>query len=411
MEMHVRELDELLSSQSVVDDAFVDTSVENDISDLSTRIEYLLRLVSGRKVLHIGCCDHIELIEKKIASRTWLHGLFLEKAFECWGIDINAEGVEYVKSLGIKNVYCCDVTKTIPHSVLENQFDVVVLGEMVEHLDAPVDFLNALRRNLSGSYELVVTVPNAFFLENFINVLGRFERINSDHRAWYTTYTISKILSQAGYYVTDVRHVFRGEPSGYMGFDETAEELYRGHPEYRDVIVVRSAVIKKGLIGVSKIKSVDSESKLLAAREAYFKIKKKIQESVKSECAVIAADRDKAYAEKTEAWKAYDAVAAERDEVWKKVEAAYGEVEEAKQACAVIAADRDKAYAEKAEAWEAHDAVAAERDERERAIKLLKMELRLSRDLNDSLGAELDEIRSSLIWKMILPAFNFFHKR
>ena len=182
----------------VKDDIFVQTSLAIDAERQDTRIDYLLKKVRGRRVLHVGCCDHVDLIDKKIAAGDWLHALLLKYAVMCWGIDINREAVEHVRGLGYKNIFCCDIEQGIPDDVRETRFDVVILGEMVEHLDSPVAFLRALRKCFNYEHELIVTVPNAYFLENFENAINHFERVNSDHRVLYTPYTIAKVLSLAG---------------------------------------------------------------------------------------------------------------------------------------------------------------------------------------------------------------------
>jgi len=225
----------------VRDDIFVQTSLPVDAERQDTRIDYLLKMVRGRRVLHIGCCDHIDLIDRKIASGDWLHELLLKNAEVCWGVDINRNAVDHVLDLGYKNIYCCDIEQDVPDALREARFDVMILGEMVEHLDSPVSFLRALHRCFDYEYELIATVPNAYFLENFENAINHFERVNSDHRVLYTPYTIAKVLSLAGYRVDDVVYLYRGIPSGYWQRDERLKTLYGKCPELRDVIAARAS--------------------------------------------------------------------------------------------------------------------------------------------------------------------------
>ncbi|MDR2409324.1 MAG: hypothetical protein LBE13_14590 [Bacteroidales bacterium] len=63
---------------------------------LGSRLDYLMRLTQDKRVLHIGCCDHIPYIMKKIKSNTWLHGLLLHNCSFVAGIDINAEAIQFV---------------------------------------------------------------------------------------------------------------------------------------------------------------------------------------------------------------------------------------------------------------------------------------------------------------------------
>ena len=47
------------------------------------------------------------------------------------------------------------------------------------------------------SDKLIITVPNAFSLENLFFTLSKKECINSDHRYWFSPYTIAKICTLA----------------------------------------------------------------------------------------------------------------------------------------------------------------------------------------------------------------------
>ena len=40
---------------------------------LESRKTLLIRLVSGKKIIHVGCVDHLEIIDEKIRSGEWIH--------------------------------------------------------------------------------------------------------------------------------------------------------------------------------------------------------------------------------------------------------------------------------------------------------------------------------------------------
>lgn len=233
-----KQIGSLASSPQVVDDSFVQIVDPSTDVVVETRIEAIARLVRGHRVLHVGCCDHIQLIDKKRAEGTWLHDVLCREADACVGVDINREAVDYVRSLGIHNVYCADLTKELPFDPSEEMIDFVVLGEIVEHLDSPVEFMRHLRANLKCAHQILVTVPNAFFIENFENAVCGYERTNSDHRFWFTPYTISKVLSNAGYRVRDIKYAFRGNPNGYLIGSKERRTLVEVSPVLRDVLIV-----------------------------------------------------------------------------------------------------------------------------------------------------------------------------
>ena len=115
------------------------------------------------KVLNVVCADYFPQIERKRAQGRWLHDVHTIASNMCIGIDINSEAVEFVQSLGIQNMLCAYLTRSVPE-IEEQTWDVAVLGELIEHLNDPIGFLKALLANIGRRVnEIVITTPNAFF--------------------------------------------------------------------------------------------------------------------------------------------------------------------------------------------------------------------------------------------------------
>nr|WP_321255267.1 methyltransferase domain-containing protein [uncultured Pseudodesulfovibrio sp.] len=173
-----------------------------------SRLTYMQRVVKGAKVLHIGCVDHTpDKVKRKLARGVWLHKLLMDSASLCAGVDINKEGIEFLsKEMKLPHVYCGNIlTDEIP-GVNDVQWEYVILGELLEHVDNPVQFLETLRQRPGlEKAKCIITVPNAFHYKNFKKALKQYEDINSDHRYWFTPYTLSKVLVMAGYDVDDIQ--------------------------------------------------------------------------------------------------------------------------------------------------------------------------------------------------------------
>lgn len=168
------------------------------------RLDFIQEIVKNKTVLHIGCADHLPLIEEKIKNNIWLHALLLDKAKFCVGIDNNKSAVDFINNkLKINNVFLLDVIKDeLPKVITENYWNYIVLGEILEHIDNPVQFLSNLRSKFRDNAEfLIITVPNAFELTNFLFAFKNIEFINTDHRYWFTPFTISKIATISGFNV------------------------------------------------------------------------------------------------------------------------------------------------------------------------------------------------------------------
>jgi len=165
------------------------------------RISILSRIAVGKRILHIGCCDHAPLIQEKISTGTWLHGILTELSDYCIGIDIDSEAVQSAQSISkLENIFAGDITDTNKiTSIVERQFDYAIFGEVLEHIGNPVSFLSSFVRLYRDNINaVVITVPNAFRAGNIRNVFRSRETINSDHRFFFTPYTLSKVASDAG---------------------------------------------------------------------------------------------------------------------------------------------------------------------------------------------------------------------
>jgi SAM-dependent methyltransferase len=188
--------------------------------DLSTpvvveRVDYLRQRCVGKKVLHIGCLDHPETILKKAEKGTWLHGIVSDVSALCIGIDIDPSGYEIARSkLGVDNIQLLDLTKPLASEEIGNlcavEWDLILCPEVLEHITNHQTLLDNLFRISQPGTTLIVTAPNAFRFENFVNALRGFESINSDHKYWFTFYTLSSLLTAHGWRPS---HLLYCEPS------------------------------------------------------------------------------------------------------------------------------------------------------------------------------------------------------
>jgi len=73
-------------------------SLRKSKHDNISREVVITDMVKGTKVIHIGCSDHIQVINEKIKTNTWLHKLLTDNSEKCIGIDIDKESIEYIKN-------------------------------------------------------------------------------------------------------------------------------------------------------------------------------------------------------------------------------------------------------------------------------------------------------------------------
>ena len=191
---------------------------EKNETSITSRQELLTNLSKNKNVIHLGACDHIPLILKKIGENQWLHKLLTDSAKNIIGIDINHDAVEYCNNLGYDNIYCYDMItdadaiiskiKTIVDNDNNQKIDYIIAGEIVEHLEDPINFLKQINNIYADYVEcIIVTVPNILNYRYLSYAMKSIECINTDHKYWFTPYTISKVLTIAGMKVNEIMFV------------------------------------------------------------------------------------------------------------------------------------------------------------------------------------------------------------
>ncbi len=173
--------------------------IKNEQTKLFKRVDFIQNLAKDKNVLHLGCADHLHLIEDKIKKNSWLHKRLTETCNSCIGIDIDKPAISLCHKLGYKNIVYCDIFKDkIPKEIEGKFFDYIIIGELLEHVDNPVLFLNQIKAFFSNQFsEILLTGPNAFRWNNTKLSFKSSEIINSDHRYWFTPYTLAKVFYQS----------------------------------------------------------------------------------------------------------------------------------------------------------------------------------------------------------------------
>ena len=142
-------------------------------------------------MLDIGVVSHSAL---SFEDEGWRHRRIRDVASHCVGVDILAPLVEELNKRGF-DVRCVDATS---NADLGERFDVVFLGDVIEHVDNPVALLRFAGRHLAPEGRILVSTPNAFSRKFY----RRFRRhgtpiVNLDHCAWFTPTTALELARRA----------------------------------------------------------------------------------------------------------------------------------------------------------------------------------------------------------------------
>lgn len=173
---------------------------------LVQRVEFLKEVSRGKKVLHLGCTDW-PYTEVAIEAGTQLHVALKDIARDLWGFDADKEGLDFFKAKGFENLYQADLER-LDEVETDETFDVIIAGEMIEHLSNPGLFLRGIRRFMRRDTKLVITTINAycgmrFFLYGLRGRGGRVEPVHPDHVSYYSYSTLRHLLDRESFKETN----------------------------------------------------------------------------------------------------------------------------------------------------------------------------------------------------------------
>ncbi len=169
------------------------------------RTSYLASTCSNRSVLHVGCSD-FPITAERLRQKTLLHEHLAKVCSRLVGIDNSEEGIRILQESGFADVLCMDAESI----VLRETFDVVLAGDVLEHMSNPGLFLEGIKGVLNGSGRLIIGVPNAYSFNIVKYMWGGSEPTHKDHTYYFSVKTLSQLCSR--YQLVPTRLVFTAQP-------------------------------------------------------------------------------------------------------------------------------------------------------------------------------------------------------
>lgn len=184
-----------------------------------SRWEFILARCRNKRVLHLGCIGETEgttadKISAMISERV-IHALIRKRAGYVIGIDHDFSTVEALRRLGYEEIVYGDVT-SLDNLGMSETFDVIVCGDLIEHLSNPGSMLDGIKRFMQRESELIVTTPNSFGGLNFLRYLFGSYREGNDHVISFNPYTLSNLLKRHGFIITDAYSCYNRPPTSTL---------------------------------------------------------------------------------------------------------------------------------------------------------------------------------------------------
>lgn len=159
---------------------------------MKKRVETVLDRVRGPDVLDLGCAG----VGVEGASEPSLHRKIRERYPSTWGLDASTEAVQWLRGLGWTNLHVGDAQDF----ELNQRFDTIVAGEILEHVERPGELLQRCLAHLKPGGQVIVTTPYVFGLHNVLYAALRFPRTcsNPEHVQWYCPTTLATLIEREG---------------------------------------------------------------------------------------------------------------------------------------------------------------------------------------------------------------------
>lgn len=161
------------------------------------KIAYVVERCRGRRVLDLGCVMHDPAA---YADRFFVHRAIREVARETVGLDLHAEGVAMLNARG-----CDVVVGDAENFTFDEPFDVIVAGDIIEHLGSPDGMLRSAVRALRPDGRIIVQTPNPWYWRNVMKAALHVEVPNNpEHTCWFDPRTLRQLAARYDLALRDI---------------------------------------------------------------------------------------------------------------------------------------------------------------------------------------------------------------
>lgn len=166
---------------------------------LVDRVDWLVERCRGLRVVHVGFGD-AGLRDQQDRAGRWLHARLAESASDLVGIDADSGSVSRAVAEGYQAHEADCTDRAAVEALGIAPADVVVAGEVIEHVGSPGPFLEGMRPLCRPGGQLIVTTPNAGGLVTAAASVARGLELNHpDHVVMFTWRTLTELLRRHGW--------------------------------------------------------------------------------------------------------------------------------------------------------------------------------------------------------------------
>ena len=162
------------------------------------RIDFMLKHMQG-KVLDIGCAGE--------DGKGLMHSKLMASGCDIYGLDL--------KPLNVP-LFVIGDCQALPFR--DECFDTVIMGQVIEHIEAPCLALREARRVLYPDGILIITTPNAYSWDKILGhvIKNHEQEQNIGHKWLFTPAMLERMVRLAGFGVEELRVIKSGHRLGHQ---------------------------------------------------------------------------------------------------------------------------------------------------------------------------------------------------
>jgi 2-polyprenyl-3-methyl-5-hydroxy-6-metoxy-1,4-benzoquinol methylase len=166
---------------------------------IADRFPIIEKYIRGVSVMDLGCVDSRKARHSAEARFEYkanlLHKRIAEINPQVVGIDIDPEGAAVLNKQGYHVL-----VENVETMNLGREFDTIVAGEIIEHLENPGLFMRNMHKHLKPGGVLIISTPNPFYAGSAWKI-WRYgtPAVHEEHMGWQDPTTLTQLCKRTGF--------------------------------------------------------------------------------------------------------------------------------------------------------------------------------------------------------------------
>lgn len=168
-----------------------------------TKFNFIVNKCKDKTVLDIGAVEY-DFIDSGLENGTWLHHEIDQVAKTLTGLDIDKKYCTIARARGYEMYYGNAEHLDEVFAIKNKRYDVIVAGDLIEHLYNPGLFLDGVKKFCYADTEIIISTPNilaAYYWFSFL--FTGWEKNANDHVLMHTKRTLTQLLIAKGFEIKE----------------------------------------------------------------------------------------------------------------------------------------------------------------------------------------------------------------